>query len=124
MDTDYEQMEMNPQLLQNRVKAVIKEIKLAIFQQDSNIEEIYQVICQKNKEMQLDQFVSFLKQIHSELSQYEMEITFKQFDKDASGTISKDEFFEVWGKGIQGNCREFMVYVLGFNRRTLWSVLG
>jgi Ca2+-binding EF-hand superfamily protein len=88
-------MEMNPQLLQNRVKAVIKEIKLAIFQQDSNIEEIYQVICQKNKEMQLDQFVSFLKQIHSELSQYEMEITFKQFDKDASGTISKDEFFEV-----------------------------
>jgi Ca2+-binding EF-hand superfamily protein len=94
VDTDYEQMEMNPQLLQNRVKAVIKEIKLAIFQQDSNIEEIYQVICQKNKEMQLDQFVSFLKQIHSELSQYEMEITFKQFDKDASGTISKDEFFE------------------------------
>jgi hypothetical protein len=34
-------MEMNPQLLQNRVKAVIKEIKLAIFQQDSDIEEIY-----------------------------------------------------------------------------------
>lgn len=54
VDTDYEHMEMNPQLLQNRVKAVIKDIKLAIFQQDSDIEEIYQVICQKNKEMQLN----------------------------------------------------------------------
>jgi Ca2+-binding EF-hand superfamily protein len=34
-----------------------------------------------------------------------MEITFKQFDKDSSGTISKDEFFEVCGglKGIAGN---------------------
>jgi Ca2+-binding EF-hand superfamily protein len=47
-----------------------------------------------------------------------MEITFKQFDKDSSGTISKDEFFEVCG-GLRGNSREFMIYFLGFDRRAL-----
>jgi hypothetical protein len=32
VDTDYETEQMNPIVLHNRVKAVIKEIKLVIFQ--------------------------------------------------------------------------------------------